>query len=671
MNHLHIDLETYSKVDLKECGLRRYSRDSTSKILMANYAFDDGPVNLIEMHRRSLPKALIEAFRDPQVKKIAHNAQFEIEMIENVWGIPLDRSQWWCTMVMALSLGLPAQLGQLAKDALKLPPRYQKDKRGDALMKMFSFPNSKATPDTHPKEWEEYCQYGSQDVVTEQKVYKILRAYIPNPDALFREWVLDQKINAAGLPVDTLFIESAQAIAERAKKEFAEKMYEATWLLNPNSTQQLLPWLRDRGYPFSELRKNRVEIALREHGDQIDGEAKSVLKMRLQSNKTSTSKFAAIKRSSYKGRLCNTFQFMGAAATGRYAGRILGQNMPRPWKGCEAHLEAVRNMIAEDDYDGLVDFFGQPLECVVSSIRSSIAAPRGKKLVVADLSSIELVVIAWLTNCKFWLDVVHSGKDAYKAFAEQWLKVPYEEVEKWQRSLCKPPALGCGYRMGPGREVLNTKTKDYEKTGLWGYAANMAVEMSKEQCKEAVKIYRALSPEVVQSWYDLQSAAMECVMTKEPQRVGMLYFDYKRPFLRMRLPSGRYIHYCAPRIEMVEIEYENEDGEIVKEKKKGLTYERLSQTSKKWVRRANHGGRFIEQAVQGIARDILQVGLTAADKAGFEVVGHYHDEILTLVDRDGPLGLEELIDCMTTMPGWAKTMMVGAAGYESLFYKKD
>ena len=41
---------------------------------------------------------------------------------------------------------------------------------------------------------------------------------------------------------------------------------------------------------------------------------------------------------------------------------------------------------------------------------------------------------------------------------------------------------------------------------------------------------------------------------------------------------------------------------------------------------------------------------------GFEVVGHYHDEILTLVDYDSPLGVDELVECMTRLPKWAAGM---------------
>src|SRR5690606_7728873 len=142
-------------------------------------------------------------------------------------------------------------------------------------------------------------------------------------------------------------------------------------------------------------------------------------------NKTSLAKYDAIERASYGGRLRGTLQFMGAAATGRWAGRILGQNMPRPWKGDEQFLAQARQLIEYRDLDSIEFFFQKPLEVIVSSIRSAIKAPTGKKLVVADLSSIELVVVAWLTNCRFWLETVLNGKDAYKAFAERWLGVPY------------------------------------------------------------------------------------------------------------------------------------------------------------------------------------------------------------------------------------------------------
>lgn len=671
-HHLHLDFETKSTLDLTKVGADVYSRHPSTRALMLSYGFDDETVKIWFPHLEPMPARLLAALVDPRIIKIAHNAAFELAIFINTLQIKTVVEQWRCTMVMALSLGLPGKLEQLARDALRLPKQYHKDPEGERLMRLFSFPSSKATHESHPVEFARYGDYCVQDTVVEKKVYAVLFKYTRTYMArMFKEWYLDRKINERGLPVDYKFIRCAKEIAARAKAEFKEIMREKTGLANPNSTPQMLGWLTERGYPFSSLGKNRVQIALNDFGDRITDEAKVVMRLRLASNKTSTTKYDALQRASYGGWLRNTYQLYGAAATGRYAGRILGQNMPRPTKDAEPFLAQIRKMILEEDYDGLAAFFENPLDCVVSSIRSAIRPPKGKVLLVADLSSIELVVIAWLTRCMFWLNVLAQGKDAYKAFAEQWLKVPYEKVEKWMRTLSKPPALGCGYRMGAGRETGTYP--DTEKTGLWGYAANMSVQMTKDQCKDAVRIYRDLSPEICDAWVELEQAAMKCVVSKTPQTtVGGLRFDYVQPFLRMHLPSGRMIHYCRPRIEKVRMEYEDsKTGELKVEWKTGLTYERLSQTSNQWVRRANHGGRFIEQAVQGIARDVLQVGLENSEDDGMPVHGHYHDEILALVDEDSGLDHNDLIKSMCRREPWMTDMMVKAAGYTGDFYRKD
>lgn len=684
MIELHIDYETYSKLDLKKVGNDVYSRHPSTKVLMASYAFGDaGEVKTWLPHEGPMPDELRRAFVDPNVRKIAFNAAFEIAITRNVLKVATQYTQWRCVMVMALALGLPGKMEILVRDALKLGQEFWKDAQGDRLMRMFSYPSSRATHVSHPAEFDNYVKYNRQDVVAETKAYKIMRRYLDDIDGLFHDWHLDQRINQTGLPVDYDFISKAKSMAEHAKAAALSLLRRKTSLSNPGSVKQLLPWLQARGYPFSSLAKNRAMIAMRD-SQELSEEAREVLQIRFDSNKTSLAKFDAIERASHLGRLRNVFQFFGAAATGRWAGRILGQNIPRPAKAIEEFLAQVRNIILRhtwrDDADGFdassealddMEFFfpGMTLDAIVSSIRSAIAAPYGKKLVVADLASIELVVIAWLTNCSFWLDVVRSGKDAYKAFAERWLGVAYDDVEKWQRNLSKPPALGCGYRMGAGRQV--GVFPDLVKTGLWGYADNMGVEMTKDQCKEAVKIYRSLSPEIVDWWYKLEQAALDCVSEGTPQTVGRITFDMRAPFLRMRLPSGRYLHYCRPRIEQVEIEFEDEEtGEVVISKKIGLTYERVSQTSGKWVRRSNHGGRFIEQAVQAIARDLLMEGLRNADDEGFEIVGHFHDEIVTLVDEDSPLDVEKLVSCMTRLPKWAEGMPCRAEGYDDPFYHK-
>ncbi len=674
MDKLSMDYETASKADLKKVGADVYSRHPSTKVLMLGYRFNAEPVQLWLPHRGPMPKRLREGFEDPEVMKTAFNAPFERAITQNTLGIPAPARQWRCVQVMAHSLGLPGKLETLVRDCLRLPKQYWKDAEGERLMRMFSFPNSRATHESHPVEFERYGQYCMQDVVAECKTYDVLVKYIVDIEKLFEIWVADQEINERGLPVDYTFIDRALEIAEKSKAKYGERMRELTGLANPGSTKQLLPWLRDRGYPFASIAKGRVQIAMSDFKDDIKPDATRLLKMRLESNKTSLKKFVAMRDASYAARLRNVYQFRGAAATGRYAGRILGQNMPRPWSGVDdengRELAYARECILDGDLDWIEAVYGKPLEVLASSIRSAIAPKKGKKLVVADLSSIELVVSAWLCRSKFWLDVVDQGLDAYKAFGSKWYNIPYEQVSKDLRKLSKPAALGCFYRLGPGRK--KGTYPDIEKTGLWGYAANMGVQMTQQQCKEAVKVFRGITPEVKNWWYESEQAAMEAVRSREPQTCGMIRFDTKPPFLRMRLPSGRYLHYCRPSLDMVPIEFEDEEtGQIRIERLLNITYERTAKQSGKWTRTPTQGGKILENAVQAIALDILESGILLARKAGLNPIGHFHDEILCEVDESRTDALAELIACMTTVPKWAEGMTLRAAGYENDFYRKD
>lgn len=337
MRELHLDYETASKVDLKKCGADVYSRHESTRVLMLAWSFDDEFVKVWEPHLGPMPEELREALTDPNVRKIAFNAAFEIAITRNTLKIPVDPKQWRCVMVMALSLGLPGKMELLVRDALKLAKQFWKDAEGDRLIRLFCYPTAKATWETHPVDWAKFVSYNRQDVVAEAKAYKIMLRYIENIDSLFEWWVLDQRINAIGLPVDYDFIAAAKKLAADAKEKYVAILKKITGVANPGSVKQLLPWLQERGYPFASLAKNRAMIAMRDE-EKLTDEAKRVLQLRFDSNKTSVAKFDAVERASWGGRLRGTFQFFGAAATGRWAGRILGQNMPRPWKGVELSL---------------------------------------------------------------------------------------------------------------------------------------------------------------------------------------------------------------------------------------------------------------------------------------------------------------------------------------------
>lgn len=683
---LHLDFETKSKVDLKRAGLDRYARHKSTRVLMLAFAVDQFDVHLWEAHKGPMPERLRSLLENPDVEIVAFNAAFERAILLHVLGIDVPLERFVCAQAMCSSLALPDDLDRAMRDGLRMPAEFQKDSRGHALIKLFCVPNkpTKKRPQewndwtTHPVEWEEFCVYCRRDVIAERVLFHKLLPYLPDIIDMRRLWCMAQRINERGVHVDMEIVRGAQIVADRTKEILFDKMRELSGLENPNSVDQVLPWISARGYPYNNLRKERVVMALDpDIGERqfMTEECIQFLELRQLAAKTSVTKLAAIERAVSAGnRLRHMFAFRKAGRTGRYGGRVVQlQNLARPHPEVAKFLAEARELLRDADYESVAALFTSPLDVVSSSIRSVLCAPEGRKLVVADLSAIELAVLAWLTGCKFWLDVLRQKLDPYKSFGVHFLRKAYEEINKKERNECKPGALGAGYRLGGG--FLRTdKNGDIVKTGLWGYAESLGVKLTKDQAAEAVRVYRELSPEIVNFWYELEAATLETIRDQQPRKVRGLVIDIKAPFLRIRLPSGRRLHYLRPKIQQRKVlGGMEEDGKTPKYfMATNMTYEGLDQSTKQWRREATHGGKLTENVVQAIALDVLNEGLEAAEEEEFDVVLDVHDEIGTEVDEDDTTALDELIACMTRIrKGWMEGLPLAAAGYESSFYKKD
>lgn len=696
---LHIDLESRSEIDLKNTGLDRYVNDSSTEILMGAWQFNDEDVQQWDLSSgRSPDKYLIEALRDPSVIKWAFNAQFERRMLEECWGIKSDYRSWRCTMVLAYMLGFCGTLGQIGRAAGFSSEKMKWDS-GKDLINIFSKPQriTKAQPNkwrdwnTDPDKWEEFLGYNRQDVVAE-KAQKDRFIRYPIPEIEWDYYAIDQMINDRGVMINRQQAQAAILLAEERKPQIIKEMSRLTKLNNPNSPVQLLPWLKERGYPFDDLRKDTVKKVIREEEsgeNQLKSIACRVLKMRLDASKTSIAKYKTMLASCGKdGRFRYSLQFYGAQRTGRWAGRRLQtQNLPRTPKSLEdvEMMMRANYYIQTRDMDGLLLLNGEPMDTLVGAIRSCFIPGEGKKFCVSDLSSIESVVIGWLTNCKWFLDTLHAGRDLYRSFASEWLNIPYEDT-KPHRSKAKPATLGAGYRLGGG-ELL----PDGKKTGLWAYGENMQVFMTQEESHSSVKAFRQLCPEIVQSWYALEKAVEQCIKTKSDVKVIRrsvdgedgpvalpLTIEWRKPFLCILLPSGRRLYYKNPKLVRKKTTWA--DGTTTS--KLNFCYMGKPSQGQGWVKLLSHGGKLIENIVQAIARDVLAVGMMRVEKFGtkythlpflMEVVMHVHDELVTEIDKDADeeLALNFLKRCMTKPVKWAPDLPLGAAGFCGNFYRKD
>ena len=97
-NILHIDIETYSSVDIAKSGLYKYVQSPDFQILLFAYAYDDGPVRIVDLAQgEKLPENVIDDLKAPATIKMAHNANFEINALSQFYEIWPD--QWQCTMI--------------------------------------------------------------------------------------------------------------------------------------------------------------------------------------------------------------------------------------------------------------------------------------------------------------------------------------------------------------------------------------------------------------------------------------------------------------------------------------------------------------------------------------------------------------------------------------------
>ena len=317
-----------------------------------------------------------------------------------------------------------------------------------------------------------------------------------------------------------------------------------------------------------------------------------------------------------------------------------------------------------------------------------------QRLNVCDLNAIETRVAAWICQCNPLLDVFQQKRDPYLDFAVKMTQIPYERLDamlhskdpaekataKDHRQIAKPGVLGCVYRLSGGGWGKN-KYGDPIKTGLWGYAENMGVEMSQDKAHEIVRVFRDSYEEIKNFWYHSERMIKEVIDGPKKAvrylgpdnciKLDKITIKGRLPLFRMQLPSGRYLHYMDASIEDTKMPWkDSETGEDIY--KPTFTYCGIDSVTKQWTRIAAHGGKTLENATQGVARDVLAEALLRADQKDMAIVLHVHDEGAS-ISEDDPFspGLPEWLDCMSKPMPWAPTLPLGADGYEDFYYHKN
>lgn len=660
MDHLSIDLETFSSVPIAKAGAQKYIASPDFEILLFAYSLNGAPSVCCDIAQGELlPDWVLDALCDPQCLKHAYNAAFEWGCLSKFMGRQLPPEQWRCTMFHGLYAGYPAGLDATGR-ALGLPEDKRKLSTGKALIRYFCVPctptksnggRRRNLPNHDPARWELFKEYNAQDVTTEMEIERRL-SLITVPDWLQRQWETDLLINARGVAVDMEMVNGALEIGATVRERLTQEAVRISGLSNPNSVQQLSAWLeQETGEEVTDLRKDTVAKMIAQAPD--NPEVQRMLEIRQELGKTSTKKYDAIEQAVCPdGRVRGLLQFYGANRTGRWAGRLVQvQNLPRTYT---QPLELARNLVKLRKLDNLRLVYGSVPDTLSQLIRTAFVASDGNVLFDADFSAIEARVISWLAGEQWRLDVFKTHGKIYEASASQMFGVPIERIKKGNpeyalRQKGKVAELALGYQGGAGA-LINMGALD--------------MGIPEDDLPDIVQRWRDTNKRICDLWYKMNSAAVEAISTGSSVGVGRLLVSceydavHEVEYLTVLLPSGRKLYYNSPQIG------ENKWGGP------SISYMGMDQTTKKWKRIETYGGKLVENCVQAVARDCLAQAIENLEKEGLPVVFHIHDEVV--IDcRADTATLDDVVNIMSRPIPWAPGLPLNADGWVGGFFKKD
>lgn len=684
MRDLFIDIETYSDIDITNSGAYKYMESPNFEILIVGYAFDDGPVQIIDLAQgEELPEEFEEALFDPNVRKHAHNAVFERRAFKRIgYDIPIE--QWHCTAVKAAYCGLPFALDKVSK---LLNLKDKKLETGKALIRYFSMPckptkvnggRTRNYPWHAPEQWEMYKEYNMYDVLSEREIHRVLEKY-EIPDFERELYILDQQINDRGILIDIDLAKAAIDISTKCSEQMLLESLSITGLENPNSIMQLKKWYglnyakqvdnsltaEDRKFIASgesiqalycpenqPMSADAIKVLLKLDAVKKIPELTKVLENRQKLGMASIKKYTAMLNCAMQdNRVRGSFQFYGANRTGRWAGRLVQlQNLS---KNHFDDIDMPRDLTRKGDIDSLEMLYGNVPDVLSQLVRTAFIAPEGKIYCVADFSAIEARVISWLAQEEWRMEVFRGDGKIYEATASQMFGVPISAITKdsdyRKKGKVSELALGFGGSLGAMKRMGG------EKMGL-----------SDPEMMSLVRTWRNVNKKIVELWAELERCSLEAVryhrtVIGTPQN---LVFDCNDDYFTIQLPSGRKLFYYKP---------------VIKEKLVGrrnvpvLFYEGLNQETKVWGQIDMYGGKMTENIVQATARDLLGYAMLNLSKNNFDITMHVHDEaIAEIPDDERPdIWLNNMVNIMCETPEWAKGLPLNAAGFTCKYYKKD
>ena len=210
-----------------------------------------------------------------------------------------------------------------------------------------------------------------------------------------------------------------------------------------------------------------------------------------------------------------------------------------------------------------------------------------------------------------------TGADLYNLAYARSFGVKVEDIPKGGRQIGKVQELGLGYQGGVSAfltfAAVYKMDLDAMAEAVWASAPQEALDaatgmlswVKKKKrstfglsdrtyiaCEVLKAAWRAAHPATEAFWHDMESAVRSAIgHPGEAFRVRQLVVRKDGTWMRIRLPSGRYLCYLNPEVD--------QGGQI--------SYMGVNQYSRKWTRLKSYGGKFFENVCQAVARDDTRV----------------------------------------------------------------
>lgn len=698
---------TKTNPGLPAVGAAVYAEHPSTEVISMAYDLKDGKGPRLWIPGMLPPQELFDHIAAGGLLE-AWNSGFEFLIWKHVcharMGWPeLPPATLRCAMAKGKAFGLPGKLGKAAD---VLGASEQKDKRGEQLIRLLSIPRKPTKADKalrcqDPALLGEMYSYNIQDIKAEAAVSQATPDLSPSELAL---WQLDQKINQQGVHIDRVALDNCLEIVRQATDRYTAELRDLTGgeVQTAGEIAKIQRWLDSQGVHTRSLDSEAVEHLLSWTDASMPTHCRRVLEIRSSLGAASVKKLFAIDRMlPSDSRLKDLFAFCGADRTKRWAGRgAQPQNFPNSgpkvaqcadcgkvfWaehvlctcgglgSECDWGIDAVNvalGDIATRNLDWVESQWGDAVAAVAGCLRGLFSAAPGHDLICSDFSAIEAVVMAFLAGEEWRMEVFRTHGKIYEASASMVSGVSLDEILDHKKTTGQ-------------HHPLRKKGKINELSMAYGGGLGAAKAfgagafMDDEEIQKNVWAWRSASPAVagrgpdkrepIGIWKGLENAAYAAI--RQPgsfHQFRGIGYGMKDGILYCRLPSGGFLTYHNAQLEMGVTPW---GAQTLRMTYRGWNTNYL-QGPTGWMKMDTYGPKLAENCVQGIARDIMANSMMALDAAGYPIVLHIHDEIVSEVPK-GFGSVEEFEKIMATMPAWCADWPIRAAGgWRGLRYRKD